>query len=202
MKIKIIAGRYKGHRINTPDIARPTLSRHRQSLFDILESLVLDPKSESFFDNKVVLDCFSGSGALGIESLSRGAKHACFVDNNKNAISILRSNISKLNAENFSTIIFSDINKIKKCIEHEHDIVFLDPPYDNAKVLIMKTIKHLFKSNWISEKSILVVETPKASGLFIREADDFNILSTKTIGNSLFTIVKLSNFHPKTHFLL
>lgn len=193
MSIKIITGKYKGHIIDAPEAARPTLSRHRQSLFDILESLPYDRESESFFQNKIVLDCFAGSGALGIESLSRGTQHVYFVDNNKNAISILHSNLAKLKITDSSTIIFSDISKIRN--GSECDLIFLDPPYQDAETLIMKTVKHLLKSGWISEKSILVIETPKTFSIFQQKTDNFDILSSRKISNSLFTIVKLSNIN-------
>ncbi len=188
--MKIISGKYRGRNVDIPDIARPTLSRHRQSLFDVLESLNSDHEPESFFENKIILDCFAGSGALGIESLSRGAKHAYFVDNHKNAISVLRSNITKLRIEHFSTIIQSDISKIKNIDKKVGDLVFFDPPYEKSATLIIKTINHLFKSKWISEKSILVMETPGEFDIFQQNMFNFDILSSRKIGNSLFTIVK------------
>lgn len=196
MGIKIISGKYRGRTIDAPGAARPTLSRNRQSLFDILESLHKEQSCNdlSFFTNKIVIDCFAGSGALGIEALSRGAQYAYFVDNNSEAISVLRSNISKLKAIDSSKIIFSDVNKIRNSNQQECDVVFLDPPYLQAEILIMKTIEYLFKSNWISEKSIMIIETKKTCDIFQQSPSDFNILSSRKIGNSLFTIAHLQRF--------
>ena len=75
MGVRIIGGQYRGMRINAPESARPTLVRHRQAIFDTLESIESE-KFGHFFDNKIVIDCFAGSGALGIEAVSRGAVKA------------------------------------------------------------------------------------------------------------------------------
>ena len=105
MSTKIIAGRYKGSVIDVPDSARPTLSRSRQALFDVISNLSDDENPQNFFQNKVVLDCFAGSGALGIEALSRGALFSYFIDASQKAISVIYKNIEKLNLKNSSKIL-------------------------------------------------------------------------------------------------
>ncbi|GHU17130.1 methyltransferase [Alphaproteobacteria bacterium] len=185
MGIKIIAGKYKGLHIDSPDSARPTLSRFRQSVFDILDSSQIDCEFGEFFCGKVVLDCFAGSGALGLEAISRGAAHAYFVDENRKAIGVLRSNIDKLNASECSTVILSDINKLtfskkNKCC----DVAFLDPPYFE-NISMKHTIKHLLEVGWIFEKTILVMEQSVHS----KESLDFiKKIKSKIAGNSVFTL--------------
>lgn len=160
MSIRIIAGKFKGIRVDIPQSARATLSRARQSLFDILESSRIDDNRNigEFFKDKVVLDCFAGSGAVGIEALSRGAKHAYFVDIDNNAAKMIKANIAKAKAETSSTIICSDILNIKsnrqKC-----DFVFLDPPF-HANINIEKVINYLIKEGWIATQTIVAVESP------------------------------------------
>lgn len=183
MSIRIIAGKFKGIRINVPQSARATLSRARQSLFDILESSQIDDRNiGEFFKDKVVLDCFAGSGAVGIEALSRGAKHAYFVDINNNAAKMIKANIAKVKAETLSTIICSDILSIKsrrkKC-----DFVFLDPPF-HANISIEKVINHLIKEGWIATQTIVAVESPT----LFDTLQGFRTLISRKIGTISFSV--------------
>ena len=183
MSIRIIAGKFKGIRINVPQSARATLSRARQSLFDILESSKIDNRNiGEFFKDKVVLDCFAGSGAVGIEALSRGAKHAYFVDINNNAAKMIKANIAKVKAEKFSTVICSDILKIKKS-EQSCDFVFLDPPF-HANINIEKVVNHLMKNGWINSQTIVAVETPT----LFDTLQGFKMLFSRKIGTISFAI--------------
>lgn len=186
---KIIAGRYKGSVIDVPDSARPTLSRSRQALFDVISNLSDDENPQNFFQNKVVLDCFAGSGALGIEALSRGALFSYFIDASQKAISVIYKNIEKLNLKNSSKILKSDVLKIKKFNEEKKcDLVFIDPPY--GKVSILKTIIHLKSQNWIDENSIIVTE--EDANKTEKLIENFILISEKKFGNSIFKILKIS----------
>ena len=189
MSIKIIAGRFKGSTLVVPGTARPTLLRSRQSLFDILVStsgLSSDP--QHFFKNKIVLDCFAGSGALGIEALSRGAQFAYFVDISQKAIDAIYKNIQKLKLEDQCKIIKTDIFKIKKLKrELRSDVIFIDPPY--GKVSIAKIIKSLYEKDWIKEDTLIVIEED------IANHEDLSNLITplieRKLGCSLFRIATL-----------
>ena len=118
--MKIISGIYKGRNILGYNIdgTRPTQDRIKENLFNSINFLLED---------KIVLDLFSGSGNLGIEALSRGAKYAYFVDNSKKSIDIIKKNINNLNINNCK-VIFNDYKKVLNSID-KVDIVFLDPPY-------------------------------------------------------------------------
>ncbi|MDR3156052.1 MAG: RsmD family RNA methyltransferase [Holosporaceae bacterium] len=214
MSIKIIAGQYGGIPIAIPKSARPTLSRYRQALFDILAASELD-----FFYNKTVLDCFAGSGALGIEAISRGATHAYLVDRNKDAISTIMSNISKLKIADRCTLIRSDIMQLSHCYDkcgllnekkdnntnydendgicsygkftpntktpNHCDVAFLDPPYFDKSIPIEQVVDHLGQFRWISKKTIVVVEQ---SSLITDSIQNLNVLILKKTGNSRFII--------------
>jgi len=120
--IKILGGKYKNRKLKYFKFSnvRPTQSRVKKSLFDTLFEI----------ENKKVLDLFCGVGTLGIEALSRGAKSVTFVDNNSNAINVLKNNLSLLSiAKNFS-IEYSDVNKFLKNNKSLFDIVLADPPYN------------------------------------------------------------------------
>ena len=189
MSIRISAGKYRGAVIASPYSARPTLSRARQSLFDILESLSLDGHSGGFFEGKKVFDCFAGSGALGIESLSRGATFAFFAEIDKKAVDILYKNIKSLKIENYCRVMKGDVSCLKLSNKYKPelcDIVFLDPPY--GKVSIVKTIKYLQSVGWINSDSLLITEEDK------RHTEDFsgyNCLKEKEMGDSVFKLLKL-----------
>ena len=183
MSVKIIAGKFKGMCVDVPSSARPTLARARQTLFDTLESLCIDRSFGEFFKAKTVIDCFAGSGAVGLEALSRGAQYAYFVDKDKDAIKILKSNVAKTNSEKLSEIIHSDITKLKKNNTNGCDFAFLDPPF-HANIGIQKVIEHLTENEWIKKDAILVIETPKE----IINLQNFKTITYKKIGNITFTV--------------
>ena len=120
--MRIISGRCKGSVLYTleGDNTRPTLDRVKESVFNILGNV--------FFD-KYVLDLFAGSGALGLEALSRGAKFCDFVDLSKDAVNIIKKNIDKCKMQNFSNIYQSDFKGVLSKLNKKYDFVFLDPPY-------------------------------------------------------------------------
>ena len=119
--IKIISGKFKNRKLkyfNIPNI-RPTQARVRKSIMDSLEP----------FDNKCVLDLFSGVGTLGIESLSRGAEYVEFVDSNPKALKILKQNIDSLSVQDNCMIFKNDALKHLSYTDKKYDIIFADPPY-------------------------------------------------------------------------
>jgi 16S rRNA (guanine(966)-N(2))-methyltransferase RsmD len=114
--MRIIAGAYKGRRITAPPGARPTADRVREALFSILGERVVDAN---------VLDLFAGSGALGIEALSRGAAHATFVDSDARAVAAVRANLPEAEA----AVMRRDAAVFLRTTDDQYDLVFLDPPY-------------------------------------------------------------------------
>ena len=194
MSIRILSGQFRGSLLVVPSPARPTSIRSRQSLFDILSGAALSSKSlGNFFENKVVLDCFAGSGALGIEAMSRGASFAYFIDISQIAINSIYENVHKLNLQDHCRILKTNVLKIKKFNgDNQCDIVFMDPPY--GKVSIKKTIKSLYIKNWINKSSLIITEedflhTEDLSSLT-------NSLIERKIGNSFFRIISLKKNLP------
>lgn len=183
MSVRIIGGKFRGRRINIPDSARPTLIRHRQAIFDILENIEKD-NFEHFFDDKVIIDCFAGSGALGIEAVSRGAKHAYLIDQNRQATTLLYENTTTM-AKHF-TIIRSDLLKLRNNFNITCDIAFIDPPY--GKISITKIIDYLFKTQWISNETLLVIEEDSKDVSSLANCD---VLTIKNFGNATFRFAKI-----------
>lgn len=122
--LKITGGEFSGREIKSPEstVTHPMGSRERLA---IMNSIGPDIK------DKVVLDCFAGTGAIGIEALSRGAKHVTFIEKNHKTADILRSNIRSLGLEDRTRVFETDVNKID--FDQKFDFCFADPPYDYFK---------------------------------------------------------------------
>lgn len=183
MSVRIIGGKFRGRRLESPDSARPTLIRHRQAVFDTLENIEKDNFGH-FWDGKVVIDCFAGSGALGIEAVSRGAKHAYLIDQNRQATTLLHENTAAMSE--YFTIIRSDLFKLRNNSHITCDVSFIDPPY--GRVSITKIINYLFETQWISEKTMLVIEENKRH---VEELPNCNVTCEKTSGNAVFRFIKM-----------
>lgn len=151
--MRIISGTMRGTKLFTLDglNTRPTLDRVKEPLFSIINFKL---------QNAVILDLFSGSGALGLESISRGAQKAYLCDNSKDAIRIINQNVKKTKSNDFTEVIFNDFKKSLEEFSYKNikfDIVFLDPPYktDFAK----KAVEIIIKNNLLKEDGIIIIET-------------------------------------------
>lgn len=144
--MQVSAGKYKGIKLKTleGESTRPTLSRIKEAMFNILQFEIA---------NKVVLDLFSGSGSLGIEALSRGAKKVYFNDKSKEACNVINSNLKLLKDDNYE-LDNLDAFTYLKTKEVNYDVVILDPPYD------FKEYEKLFKllEKRLNDNAIVVIE--------------------------------------------
>lgn len=152
MGLRIIGGELKGKKLYTipGTLIRPTSDRLRESIFNILSNLV---------KKAVVLDLFAGTGALGIETLSRGAESAVFIDDSKAALSVVERNIQSCAVDNRSQIIkwniVKNLNRIK-AVDSKFNLVFMDPPYN--KGLIKPTLINLHDSGSLGRDACIIVE--------------------------------------------
>lgn len=151
--MRIISGKAKGTKLYTLEglETRPTLDRVKESLFNIIQWRIEDA---------LILDLFSGSGAIGLEFLSRGAKKAYLCDNSKGAIDVIKKNVQKTHFENSVEILNMDYKKALDKIKLEKfDIIYLDPPY---------------KTNFIKESISIIVENDclNINGIIILETDE------------------------------
>lgn len=161
--MRVIAGQFKGRILNDFENSstRPTLDRVKESIFSKIQFDVEDA---------IVLDLFSGTGALGIESLSRGAKHCFFVDNNKTAFNLIKKNISLVNAEQNSTVLFSAFNVALEKFKSDNvkfDVVLLDPPF--RKGLGKLAIEKLLQLELLNNNALVVLECAKEEETLIFE---------------------------------
>ena len=151
--MRIISGKARGTKIQTieSENTRPTLDRVKESLFNIIQNKIQGTN---------VLDLFSGSGALGIESLSRGANLAIFCDYNSEATKVIKQNLTKTKLQDKAIIYNEDY---KKCIidlkkkKLKFDVIFLDPPYKLD--LAVDSLKLIIENDLLNENAIIIIET-------------------------------------------
>jgi 16S rRNA (guanine966-N2)-methyltransferase len=157
--MRVVGGRLKGRNLASPashDI-RPTADRLRESVFNILVHAYDDP-----IEGARVLDLFAGTGALGIEAVSRGAAFALFVDNGAEARALLRSNVEALGLGGVTKIFRRDATDLGPAHPVEpFSLAFLDPPY--GKGLADKALVSLRDGGWLAPGALLVVEEVKAA---------------------------------------
>src|SRR5262249_22122441 len=155
--IKIIGGKHRGRAIATPEgsTTRPTSNRARESLFNILAHANWRADGTSPLVDAGVLDAFAGSGALGLEALSRGAAHATFLDNDATAIKLIGENLRKLGEAGAAKVVRADAPRPPPARE-ACDLVFLDPPYRSG--LAAPALTALASAGWLKAGAIATVE--------------------------------------------
>ena len=149
--MRVITGKARGVQLKTPDgmATRPTADRVKEALFSIIQFDVPTAK---------VLDLFGGTGQLGIEALSRGAKSAVFVDAGEPACKLIRENLRRTKLEADATVIRSDyLAYLKRCRE-KFDIIFLDPPY--AEVFLENALNCITEIDILESGGIIIAERP------------------------------------------
>jgi 16S rRNA (guanine966-N2)-methyltransferase len=169
--VRIIAGTHRGHRIAAPKgkDTRPTSDRVRESAFNLIGPV----------DGADVLDLFAGSGAMGLEALSRGAAHATFVEHDRDACRVIDANLTKLGLK--TTVLQLDVSRALRQERRTYDLVLADPPYDYDP---SRLVPHL--ANLLTDDGLLVWESssrepaPEVPGLRER--------TTRTYGSARLTL--------------
>jgi 16S rRNA (guanine966-N2)-methyltransferase len=187
--MRIIAGKHRGRRIElSKDAAgiRPTSEFAREAIFNILTHGKLGLNGHTFLD-KDVLDIFCGTGAFGLEALSRGAKSVTFVDNSRDAIAIARHNITRMHEENAAHFIQADATKLTRA-KHSFPLVFLDPPYFSK--LLTPTLKSLQSGGWLTTDSVIVIEHDEKEVVDIPSG--FTQIDMRRYGRAAIKILKLA----------
>jgi 16S rRNA (guanine966-N2)-methyltransferase len=155
--IKIIGGKHRGRSLDTPEgmTTRPTSNRARESLFNILMHAGWNEDGTSPLVEARVLDAFAGSGALGIEALSRGAAHATFLDNDAMAIRVIGENLRTIGEAANAKVIRGDATRPPQQREG-CDLIFLDPPYRSG--LAAPALTALAEAGWLKSGAVATVE--------------------------------------------
>lgn len=179
--MRIIAGKYRSRKLITLDglKTRPTLDATKEAIFSSLGG---------YIPGYIVLDLFGGSGALSLESLSRGAKHAYIVDNNIDAINIIKKNANSLKTTDDLTIIYGEYQKVLEKLKNmKFDLVFLDPPF-RMKV-IDELIEYLITNNMIAENGYIMAEYPKED-IINKTYDGYRVKLCRTYSSSEVLILE------------
>ena len=179
--MRVIAGRARSLKLKTPEgtATRPTTDRIKETLFNMIQGEI---------PGCIFVDLFAGSGGIGIEALSRGAAHAYFVENGKEAISCILDNLSFTKFSDNATLLKQDVfSALSMISEKEADIIFIDPPYQagyEEKVFMM-----LAKQPYVTENTLLILEAQLHM--------DMNFLS-----ESGFTVVKEKKYKTNKHVFI
>lgn len=183
INMRIISGKARGTKLYTLDgtATRPTLDRVKESLFNIIQNDIED---------STVLDLFSGSGAIGLEFLSRGAKRAVLCDNSKDAIKIIKQNVQKTHFEEIVEIYNMEFTKLVERLQNQKfDIIYIDPPYatDFIKISLEKIIEYKL----VNENTKIIVETDDETRILNQiEKMDVEITDKRKYGRATIIFLK------------
>ena len=178
--MKVISGTLKGRKVKgfTTEGTRPTMDRVKESLFAMIQD---------YLEDSIILDLFAGSGNLGIEGISNGAKESYFVDKNKVCIEIIYENLDNLNIENGHILNYD----YKKALEYfknnkiKFDLIFLDPPYKFK--IINEIIDYVLNNDLLTEKGLIVCETEETLNI---NYDDLKLLKSKEYGDTHISVYR------------
>jgi 16S rRNA (guanine966-N2)-methyltransferase len=191
--MRIIGGRFRGKQLAAPGKAgggavhlRPTTDRVRESLFNLLaHGDYGDPPPP---EGRRVLDLFAGTGALGLEALSRGAVRAQFVDDHGPSRALIRRNIEALGVIGETKLYRRDATRLGPCRGEPYDLVFLDPPYGTD--LGERALASAAEGGWLAPGALIVLET--AADQKTPEPEGFGRLDERVYGETRITILRVA----------
>ena len=177
--MRIIAGEWRGRAIEAPpgSSTRPTADRVRETLFNMLVSRL------GSFDDLRVADLFAGSGALGLEALSRGAGHATFVESDAGATGAIRRNAAKLGASDRIQILGGSALSLPR--SEPFDLIFADPPYERGSGTAV--VAAVADAGWLAVGGWTCVETSRDDPV---EADNLSIEAVRDVGRARLTLLR------------
>lgn len=165
--MRVISGTAKGTILHALEgkMTRPTLDRVKEAIFNIIQMDIQE---------SVVLDLFSGSGALGIEALSRGARKAVLCDKSKSAINIIRLNLEKTHLNEKAIVLQEDYNKALNFLKdkYQFDLIFLDPPY--REEFVKKSVEEIIELDLLKKSGTIIIETDDDERI-LKEIENLNV---------------------------
>ncbi|USA40998.1 16S rRNA (guanine(966)-N(2))-methyltransferase RsmD [Pelagerythrobacter marinus] len=181
--MRIIAGEWRGRRLVAPKggETRPTADRTRETLFSMLASRLGD------FAELQVADLFAGSGALGLEALSRGAGHCLFVEQDEAALKAIRANIAELGARGRSTVRPGSVLSLGPA-ERAPDLLLLDPPYDTGAGSV--ALDRMLRLGWIGDATWIAVETGAKETVAVK---GLAVEAERKVGKAKLTLLRLAD---------
>lgn len=184
--MRIISGKARGTKLYTLNgiETRPTLDRVKESLFNIIQNEVLD---------SVFLDLFAGSGAIGLEAASRGAKKVYMCEKSIDAIKIIQKNMEKTHLEDKIVLYSEDYEKVLiDYLDEKPDIIYIDPPYKTD--FILKAIEILKKEKLLKLSTIIIIETDREEVLKkVENIENILIVDTRKYGRANIIFAKVTD---------
>ena len=179
--MRIIAGDWRGRKLVAPkgDATRPTADRTRETLFNMLASRL------GTFEGLSVADLFAGSGALGLEALSRGAGHCLFVEQEKPALDAIRSNIDSFEARTRTTVSAASVMSLGPA-KVPHDLLLLDPPYGTGAANV--ALDRMIRLGWVGAATLVAVETGATEDVEVRLLET---VKERKVGKAKLTLLQL-----------
>ena len=180
--MRIVAGEWRRRQLRAPpgEATRPTADRTRETLFSMLASRL------GSFEGLAVADLFAGSGALGLEALSRGAERCLFVENDATALRALRGNIAALRAQQRCEVIAGSVLALGPA-KAAADLVLLDPPYHSGAGAV--ALDRMARLGWIGEATWVALETAKDEPVNVKALD---IEAERSVGAARLTLLRRS----------
>ncbi len=187
--MRIVGGRFRGRALRAPasDATRPTSDRLRETLFDVLAHRYGDPVAGGR-----VIDLFAGTGALGLEALSRGAAHALFVEDGSEARALIRDNVEALGVAGLCRIFRRDATKLGDVQAAPFDLAFLDPPYGRG--LGEAALVSLGTGAWLAPGALCVLE--EAAGALVTVPQGFDTVERREAGVAQLLFLRAGAAQP------
>lgn len=188
--MRVIAGSARRMNLRTVDSmdTRPTTDRIKETLFNMIQFDV--PGTE-------VLDLFAGSGGIGIEALSRGAKRAVFCDNRKEAVSCIQENLVRTHLMDRAELILGDyaaaLEKLKRR-DYHFGLVFLDPPYGQG--LCERALQRLSGKEYVDKRTVFILECALKEGVELWEAERYELIREKCYKTNKHVFLRLREERP------
>ncbi|NVD44026.1 16S rRNA (guanine(966)-N(2))-methyltransferase RsmD [Altererythrobacter sp. HHU K3-1] len=181
--MRIIAGEWRGRKLAVPkgDNTRPTADRTRETLFNMLASRLGD------FEGLSVADLFAGSGALGFEALSRGARQCLFVERDPDAVAAIRNNIASLDARSRCRVEQASVLHLAPG-KMAHDLILLDPPYGTGAGSV--ALDRLLRLGWIGTSTWIALECARDEKV---EVSGLETVAERNVGKAKLTLLRLPN---------
>ncbi|MBI4185248.1 MAG: 16S rRNA (guanine(966)-N(2))-methyltransferase RsmD [Proteobacteria bacterium] len=189
MRLRIVGGKYRGRRIDAAPGTwlRPTSNRSRETMFNILAHARF--AGPDILRDADVLDAFAGTGALGFEALSRGARSATFIDSDPRALKLVRRNAETLGEDQRISWLLADTTQPPRALLPCR-VVFLDPPYQEAN-LAEAALLALNLAGWIADDAVIVLERDERDGF--TAPPEFRVLAERRSGRTMLTFLTLAN---------
>ncbi len=181
--MRIIAGAWRGRKLTAPkgEATRPTADRMRETLFNMLTSRL------GAFEGFAVADLFAGSGALGLEALSRGAAYCRFVEQDRAALEAIRANIAALDARARTEVETGSVMTLRAAAA-PYDLILADPPYQSGAGVV--ALDRLLRLGWIGPQTWIALETAAREDVAIK---GLGVAAERVVGKGKLTLLTLDD---------